>query len=196
MENNFVNEIYSRMVQQHIQCERSIDTSRNLSVFIIAGMMYFIFGFPETSSHLIAILGSVTVFVLQIFQSKQFGKNLLLTQNILSFEEKVLEQSASSINENELSKILKAKPVKFIYSFAATTYTDYILIFFTLDVCWFSKLYLFPYAAESWAEFFSRPAFGFLPGWFFFVFAGGFWLTYFSLALWYKITSNKKSSEL
>lgn len=191
MENTLINEIYLKIVRQHIRCEKYIDSTRNLSVFIIAGMMYFIFGFPQTSSHLIAILGSVTIFVLQIFQSREFGRNLSLQKSLALIEEQYFKKDADSSVLNQVFQNLPEKPVKFIYSFAATTYKDYILIFLTLDVCWFSKLYLFPTAAESLSEFINRPAFGFLPGWFFFLFAGGFWLTYISLTIWYKTTSIK-----
>jgi uncharacterized membrane protein len=191
MDTNFFTEVYSKLVRQHIHYEGYIDKTRNLSVFIIAGMMYFIFGFPQTSSHLIAILGSVTVFVLQIFQSKAFGNNLSVQKDLRLLEEKYLSESAASGSMLQAFQNRSVKPVKFIHSFAATTFKDYILIFLALDVCWFAKLYLYPYAAQSWSEFFNRPAFGFLPGWFFFAFAAGFWLTYFSLAIWYKTTQSK-----
>ncbi len=196
MNENFLTELYRKLIEQNINYEKSMDTTRNLSVFIIAGMMYFIFGFPQTSSHLIAILGSVTVFVLQIFESVANGKNLDVERKIKIIESNFFQ--TTNVDSNKLKQDFDNTPKlisNFVFNFSATTFKNYILIFLTLDICWFSKLYLFPTAASSWSEFFNRPAFGFLPGWFFYAFAGLFWITYFSLAIWYKITLNKHANE-
>lgn len=193
MDEQFLTGLYSKYVDRHIHHEKAMEFTRNLSVFIIAGMMYFIFGFPETSSHLIAILGSLTVFVLQVFESREFSKNLNAEKNIRILEGFFFNKNNES-HEKLIEKLSADNQKNFhslLFSFAGTIYYNYILIFLALDVCWFSKLYLYPIPADTLAEFLNRPAFGFLPGWFFYAFAVVFWITYFSLAAWYRIKIKK-----
>jgi len=190
MNENLISQLYHESVKQEIATKRSMEMTSNLSVFIIAGMMYFIFGFPETSSHLVAIIGSLTVFVLQIFEARVFMKNYTYKKRVNEIEEALLKQ-----NENpDTSVHYSGTGINFVYAFAATIWKNYILIFLTLDACWFAKLYLFPTPASSWSEFLSRPESGFIPGWFFFTFAGVFWLIYFSLGIWYKIKSKSEKN--
>lgn len=190
MNENLISQLYHESVKQELATKRSMEMTSNLSVFIIAGMMYFIFGFPETSSHLVAIIGSLTVFVLQIFEARIFMKNYVYRKRVDEMEETLVKQ-----NEIPDGAILySGMGINFVYAFAATAWKNYILIFLTLDACWFSKLYLFPAPASSWSEFLSRPESGFIPGWFFFAFAGVFWLIYFSLGIWYKIKSKSEKN--
>ncbi len=192
MENNELVPVYEQSVKRLVSTEKAMNTTRNLSVFIVAGMMYFIFGFPQTSSHLIAILGSLTIFVLQIFESRIYQMNYKYNR-IVTLIENVLSGKLTDFQDGPMESLnALTPPVSFVYAFAATTWKNYILIFLTLDVCWFSKLYLFPVAAASWSEFFNRPAFGFLPGWFFYAFAGAFWIIYFTLGIWYKLKSKNE----
>lgn len=185
--------IYSEQMHQLLSLRRSMDATRNLSVFIIAGMAYFTFGLAETSSHLILILGSLTVFALQVFEARAHQFAETAEQRIREIEKNALAPSLDpSLQpetgwEQRLAQGL-VKPslgVGYVYAFAARAWKNYFLIFLTLDVCWFSKLYLYPHPAASWSEFLSRPGFGIVPGWFFYAFAASFWVLYIYLAVWY-----------
>jgi len=188
MNENLISQLYHESVKQELATKRSMEMTSNLSVFIIAGMMYFIFGFPESSSHLVAIIGSLTVFVLQIFEARIYMKNYTYRKRVDEIEETLLKQKEIP----DAAVHYSGAGVNFVYAFAATAWKNYILIFLTLDACWFAKLYLFPFPAASWSEFLSRPQSGFLPGWFFFAFAGVFWIIYISLGIWYKIKSKSE----
>ncbi len=135
--------------------------------------------------------GSLTIFVLQVFEAKTFQSFSFYSKKVNILENNFGNKDAEP-DKNINALIPK---ISFVYSFAATVWKSYILIFLTLDVCWFSKLYLFPVPAANWGEFLNRPAFGFAPGWFFFAFAGCFWLIYFSLGFWYFKKSRKEDNQ-
>jgi uncharacterized membrane protein len=191
--------LYSEESRRLLSLRRSMEATRNLSVFIIAGMAYFAFGLAETSSHLILILGSLTVFALHVFEARAYQFADVSHLRVREIEKNLLAPSLdpsaspeSGWEQRLASSLVSPRPVGYIYAFAARAWKNYILIFITLDVCWFSKLYLYPHAAASLSEFLARPGFGFLPGWFFFLFAASFWAIYLSLAVFYLIKRKGK----
>lgn len=191
--NNDIQHYYSAENTRLLQRERLIETTRHFSVFVLAGMIFFTFGFPDTSSHLVLILGSLVIFLFQIFESRVYRLALLSGDRLRLIEANIYAPSLDSSvqpdkdwEKNLVQHMLLSKHViRFPAAFAATVFKAYFLIFITLDVCWFAKLYLFPSPALSWHEFVSRLDFGAVPGVFFLFFAASFWIVYTGLALWH-----------
>jgi len=191
MNNLNVNNLYKQEVKRLLGFRRSMDMTRNLSVLCLAGQAYFAFGFPTTSSHLILILGSLIIFLFQFFeavtsqQAETSGYRVRLMERNALLPNVDPTYSAAKDWEKELVQSLTSpKPrMNFVDAFSGRIWKGYFIIFLTLDVCWFSKLYLFPHTAGSWTEFLSRLQFGALPGWTFLAFASAFWITYTTLTV-------------
>jgi len=183
--------LYEEEMKRLLWYRRSMDATRNLSVLALAGMAYFAFGFPKTSSHLILILGSLIIFLFQIFESRtsQFAETSAHRVRLIEQNALVPSLDPSAEPEEGWEKKLAQgysdnKPVmNFFYAFSGRIWKGYFIIFLTLDICWFSKLYIFPHTAGSFAEFLDRLKFGILPGWTFIAFASLFWITYITLTI-------------
>jgi uncharacterized membrane protein len=186
-----IDDFYTQEVRRLLSYRHSMEMTRNLSVMALAGMAYFAFGFPEKSSHLILILGSLIIFLFQVFESCTSQHAETSAYRVRQIENNVLipalDPSAKAEEgwEKDLAVSLGSpKPVmNFFYAFSGRIWKGYFIIFLTLDVCWFSKLYLFPHTAASWTEFVGRLEFGALPGWVFLAFPALFWLTYTTLTI-------------
>ena len=202
MNESVVPKIYTDELNRVLAFRRAMDTTRNLSVLVVAGMAYVAFGLPQTSSHLVLILGSLIVFLFQLFETRtsQFAetsedlvrnieKNFLApsVDSSIGAVDGWEQQIAESLSEFKLS-------VGFLDAFAERVFKSYFLIFLTLDLCWFSKLYLFPEPASTWTDFVQRLDFGVVPGGAFIVFAGAFWIAYLTLAAVFVIKN--KGSEI
>jgi uncharacterized membrane protein len=193
--NSEVQSYYSRETQRLLQRERLIETTRYLSVFALGGMIYFAFGFPETSSHLVLIYGSLVIFLFQIFEARTYQMARSSIERLRIVDVNIIAPAVDTTLipvpgwEKDLSESIRnaSAPIRFPAAFAATIFKAYFIIFITLDICWFSKLYLFPFPAGNWGEFVSRLDFGAVPGAFFLWFASGFWIVYTALAFWYFI---------
>jgi uncharacterized membrane protein len=191
--------VYSEEMKRTLWFRRSMDATRNLSVLSLAAMICFTFGLPDTSSHLVMILGSLVIFAFQIFEARAHLFAEASEERIRIIERNYLATPpAGPVKEwrEELAKSLMESepPIGFVEAFAARTLRNYIIIFLTLDICWFAKLYLFPQPAPDWASFVHRLDSGFIPGWFFLLFAGAFWAIYFGLAIWYIIRTKGREA--
>ncbi len=193
MSEKMMSNLYTEEVNLLLGLRKAMDRTRNYSVLILAGMAYFAFGMPQTSSHLVLILGSIIIFLFQVFETRTLQFAATADQRIREIEKNFLapaidptikpeegweKRIAAGLSEHKLSK-------GFVDAFAEQVFKNYFIIFVTLDICWFSKLYLFPETAQNWAEFIHKLDFGALPGWFFLVFATAFWITYTTLAIMY-----------
>lgn len=193
MNEKIISSLYTEEINRLIGLRTAMDKTRNYSVLILAGMAYFAFGLPQTSSHLVLILGSLIIFLFQFFETRTSQFAATTEQRIREIEKNFLAPSIDSTIKPEegwekriTTGLSESKPAKgFVDAFAERVFKNYFVIFITLDICWFSKLYLFPETAESWADFVHKLDFGALPGWFFLAFAGAFWITYTTLAIMY-----------
>jgi len=200
MNEKIMSNLYTEEINKLIGLHRAMDKTRNYSVLILAGMAYFAFGLPQTSSHLILILGSLIIFLFQVFEARTSQFAATSDQRIREIEKNFLAPSIDPTIKPEegwekritaiLSEYKSSKG--FVDAFAERVWKNYFIIFLTLDICWFSKLYLFPQTAQNWIEFIHKLDFGALPGWFFLVFAGAFWITYTVLAIMYHLKNKGK----
>lgn len=192
MDSGAINTLYREEMRRLLWFRGSMDATRNLSVFIVAGMAYVMFGLPETSSHLVAFIGSLTVFALLIFESRtcQFAENseVRVREIEANYLAPAIDASAHPEEgwENRLAADLaNMRPMmSFIEAFAARIYRNYFLIFIALDACWFSKLYLYPHPVASWSEFVHRADLGFVPGWLVLGVVVPVWGSYILLIIW------------
>jgi uncharacterized membrane protein len=202
MNDSELGQLYIEETRNLLALDRSMDTTRNLSVLALAGMIFVGFGFPLSSSHLVLILGSLVIFAFQLFETRahRFASVSRLRTRAIEKNHIAPAVDRSIVPEEgwrrKLAGNLRAGsvPSGFVEAFAARTVRNYIVIFLTLDICWFTKLYLYPDPASDWSTFVGRLDTGVLPGWFFLVFAGTFWAIYLSLAVWHLIRTKGEES--
>ena len=183
--NEKINLLFKEESSNLLSLRQQMESTRNLSTLIVAAMAIMTFAFSD-SSQLILFLGSLSVFALLIFESRIYRDYDVSMKKVLSIQDKYIftDNETELSNERILSEVFE--PVSFIEAFAVRIYKNYLIIFFALDACWFSKLYLFPDAADSWSEFVERAGLGFVPGLFILAVVGVVWITYFILIIWLK----------
>jgi len=183
--------LYSVEMRRLLWWRQVIETSRNLSVFIVAGMAFVAFGFPS-SSHLVLYLGSTSVFLLLIFESRTYRYAEASERRVRELEKNILAPALDAVVQAEsgwaahLAQGLVGNSVQvsFLEALAMRVYKAYFIIFVALDICWFSKLYLYPQPAAGWSEFIHRADMGFFPGWLVLLVIVPVWTSYVILIIW------------
>lgn len=181
-----IDDIYHSELEGLLFYRRSMDMTRNLSVIALTGMILFTFGFPLTSSHLIFIFGWLILFLFQIFEARtsQYAETAAYRLRLIEQNQWVPELDQATEPEEGWRKKLAAsissnEPVmNYFDAFCGRIWKGYYLIFLCLEICWFSRVYIFPGPAASWQEFVSRQVFGFLPNLSFIIFPTVFWIVY------------------
>ncbi len=191
MAENVPETLYAEETRRSLGWRGEMDWTRNLSVLIVAGMAFVAFGF-NGSSHLVLFLGSLSIFALLIFESRMHQFAQASEQRLREIEKNYFAPALDvgvaadpSWRERLAKSLVSTGPaVGFIEAFAARVSKNYFLIFLALDACWFSKLYLDPKPAATWAEFQHRADFGFVPGWLILLVVVPVWGSYVALIVW------------
>ncbi len=175
--------LYMKELDQILSFRQYMENTRNLSTAIIGAMALLAFTFP-VSSHLVLFLGSLSIFALLIFESRTYRYYDVSLKRFEQIENNIISGNEADRVEKEN---LRGEPViSFMEAFAVRVYKNYFIIFLALDICWFSKLYLYPSQALNWNEFVSRADFGILPGWVILFVVVPVWGTYIFLIIWLK----------
>ncbi len=191
MADDTIETLYSEETRRSLSWRSAMDWTRNLSVLIVAGMAFVAFGL-NGSSHLVLFLGSLSIFALLIFESRMHQFAQTSEERLREIEKNYFAPaldvgvSAAPDWRQRLARGLASTgpEVGFIEAFAARVSKNYFLIFLALDTCWFSKLYVDPRPATTWAEFQHRADFGFVPGWLILLVVVPVWGSYVALIVW------------
>lgn len=183
--NEKINMFFKEESNNLLTFRQQMETTRNLSTLIVGAMAIMTFAFSDTS-HLVLFLGSLSVFALLIFESRIFIDYDNSLKKIHFMQTNYILAANNSEHPDEKLYFEEFKRIKFVEAFAVRIYKNYLIIFFALDACWFSKLYLYPKAADGWSEFINRAELGFVPGILIFGVVAIVWITYFALIIWLK----------
>jgi len=64
--------LYTEEMKRYLWFKSGLDTTRNLAVMILFGMIFVSFGFSEPTSHRVPYFGSLAVFALVLFETRLF----------------------------------------------------------------------------------------------------------------------------
>jgi uncharacterized membrane protein len=183
--NEKINLLFKEESNNLLTLRQQMETTRNLSTLIVAAMAIITFAFSDTSQ-LVLFLGSLSVFALLIFESRIFRDYDNSLKKIHFIQTNYIFAVKNAEHPNEKFYFEEFKLISFAEAFAVRIYKNYLIIFFALDACWFSKLYLFPVAADGWSEFVKRAELGFVPGTLILGVVAIVWITYIVLIIWLK----------
>lgn len=191
MSNEEILAVYGQEMKRFIFRERSMETTRNLAVFILGLMIITTYIDPVTSSHYILFLGSLSVFALLLFDthtqriaSVSSKRIALIEKNYFATMLDPLLQPAANWQEELAQSYFQETAIGVIEAFAMRIRDCYFIIFIGLDSAWIAKLYLYPKAPEDITEFIHRLDLGPVPGIVVVGFIVALWSTYITLLVW------------
>jgi uncharacterized membrane protein len=183
--------LYTEEMKRYLWFKSGLDTTRNLAVMILFGMIFVSFGFSEPTSHRVPYFGSLAVFALVLFETRLFRFYAASETRIRLMERHMIGplfdkgiKGDVQWRETLAETYSRSKMPGFFEAIAFRIYKNYFIIFLALDTSWISKLYLAPQPAEDFAEFVHRLDLGILPGWATLAFMGVFWILFILAVFW------------
>lgn len=208
MDNSELLALYSRLGKKLTSVQQQIERTRLSAVLFVGAMILALFGLGSFSSHLIVILGSLVVFILQLYETSLFQQQTRAQQSLDYLDSRYILPRISSgsavtlSNDDDLVRVLSSSrfTIGFVDAFAARVVSSYALIFLVVDISWVLKIYMSPglsdesmraIPATSFADILQRLTTGVIPGWAFIAFAILFWIIYLSLSIWHWIRKKR-----
>ncbi len=193
--------LYAEEMKRLRWWKSGMDTTRNIAVAILFGMIFVAFGFSEVTSHRVPYFGSLAVFALVLFEVRLFRFYAVTETRVRLLERNVVapaldsDMTAEAGWQKQLAESYIRPPMPgFFEAIAFRIYKNYFILFLALDTSWLSKVYLAPEPPASLTEFVHRLDLGIFVGWATLAFMAVFWTLFVVAVLW--VRTKKQSDPL
>ncbi len=171
---NVMVHFYRGEVHRSTSWRQRLDATTNWSVLTTAAMLSFTFASRDLDNHVILLLSSLVVLAYLSIEARRFRYFEVYRARVRMLEEnflipvitRQLESPMGSWREMVAMDLdLPKYKTTFLEAMGFRLRRNYLLIFAILLGGWMVKLSVHPEFVTSWAEFWSRMAFGPFPSW-------------------------------
>jgi uncharacterized membrane protein len=198
MEDDFL-KIYSEETKRLLRSKSAMDTTRNISITILLGMILISFASAAPVSYHVPLFASLAVFVLLLFETWLFCSSFISERRVRLLEKNFIAPmfDGQVKIESNWQGVLSGNYVKtsrppLLPSIAFRIYKNYFILYLAVDSSWLAKVYLSPEPPSSFSEFVSRLDLGVFVGWATVVFVVVFWLLFVIALIWVGVNQKKK----
>jgi uncharacterized membrane protein/uncharacterized protein YaaQ len=148
-----------------------LDSTTNWAVLITAAALSFAFG-SEQTSHIVILLSTLMVTLFLFMEARRYRYYELWSYRIRLMETDFFaamlvppfgpsEDWSETLAENLLQPRF---PISQMEALGRRLRRNYIPIYLILGITWVANLTLYPFQLDTWSQFFTRAAIGFLSG--------------------------------